>query len=864
MNKYKRYGLFLLLLAAAVLNAQSIQVSLPDTSGFRGDRIIVPIRVHTSLTDQNVTSYQLNIQYDDYYLTVDSVLTKETLTAIAGMSCYHNFPSPNTVRIAAAGTTSLQDEGVLIIIRFRLRRSGYSSLIFTDAQSNFFNEGNPPVELVNGSLNIWEPPTITVYPDGGILAVGETEQLYAYNATEPVYWQTNNPTLAEISSDGMLTALSCGTIQVIAMDGSGLKDTTDNFFEIRPLKLFIGDMSAIEGSVIDIPVYSTLLTGIGIVSGTFALSFDPNILKPLACASEGTLLESCPNVTINTTISGMVKLAFAGSSPLSGEGTLCMIRFQVQKPGWTKLHFIGASFNETLLAKTEDGSLTAESVVNLPVEPLTWDTYVGETVQFAVHGGIQPLTWEVSDSTLAQIDSDGLMTALKSGTVRVFVRDGENSAGISGDICIYNVKVVIGSVYTGSGMIVDVPVLIEKFSGGMAVSAYHIILDFDSGDLTVEDIIVEGTLSNGWSIMRVLSENRISIAAAGANSFNTEGILFKIRFRTDNSLLPGENTEIYFYRLLFNENDPSVMTYSGSVVIADAPAAPVPVFPENESVIDAPDIEFSWETTPDAEHHYLQISTDDVFQTLIFQDTMITENSRMLTGFENGLYYWRVNASSSAGTSEWSAVWSFTVNSQVIETPDVPVLLSPEDGSDRMSAEIEFIWNLSAGADTYRLQVANSSSFADMIFTDTLLTDTPLTISGFEDGLYFWRINASNSAGTSEWSAVWSFTVGPHDDVRKKPDIPRHYALMQNYPNPFNLRTLINYALPERVYVELIIYDLTGKKILTLVSNEQAAGYQSVIWDGCNDKGEPVSTGIYINKFQAGTFAQTKKMVVMK
>lgn len=864
MNRYKLCGLFMIMLVTAFLHAQAIQLSIPDTSGMRGDQIIIPVRVKPSLTDLNVVSYQLNIQFDNYYLAVDSVLTGETLTGISGVtSCYH-FPDPNTIRIAAAGTVPFRDEGDLIYIRFRMLRSGYSSLVFSDYQSNFFNEGSPPVELMNGSLNIWDPPTITVYPDRGILAVGETEQFYVYDATEPVQWQTDNVTLALIDSNGMLTALQCGLVRVMAVDRSGLKDTTDGYFQIRPAKLSIPDTVAMEGSIIDIPVYTTSLTDLGIVSGGFLLTFDGNIIKPLISVKEGTLLETCPNVSINTLNNGIVSLAFAGTAPLSGEGILCMIRFQVQVPGWTMLHFAGASFNEILLAKTVDGSFTAESAENLLIDPYTWNTFVGDTVRFTTNGGTAPYSWDISDPALATIDPDGIMTGLKSGTVRILVRDANNATGISGEIHIYNVKTVIGTVYSGAGKEVDIPVMIERFSGGMAVSAYQAVVSFDSSALDFEDIISDETLSLGWSIMKVQTGNRVSIAAAGANTFNKIGTLFKIRFRIRDSMLTDGNTEIYFHRLFFNEGDPSVIPYSGFIFIADVPETPVLVLPENECVLSTPDVEFLWETSPESEYHCLQISNDYLFQTLIFQDTMVTGNSRIVTDLENGLYYWRVIASNFAGVSEWSTVWRFTINTHIIEIPETPVLLFPANGSEKLSAEICFIWKLSPEADEYRIQIANNLSFTDMICTDTLLSDTTLIVSGFEDGLYYWRVNASNSAGTSEWSPVWFFTVGPHGDITDLSNVPLNYILMQNYPNPFNPTTRISFALPEKVFVELLIYDLSGRKILTLVNAEYTAGYYTVIWNGCNGRGEPVSAGIYIYKLHAGNFERTKKMLFLK
>ena len=93
---------------------------------------------------------------------------------------------------------------------------------------------------------------------------------------------------------------------------------------------------------------------------------------------------------------------------------------------------------------------------------------------------------------------------------------------------------------------------------------------------------------------------------------------------------------------------------------------------------------------------------------------------------------------------------------------------------------------------------------------------------------------------------------------------PQLYALHQNYPNPFNPTTQIRYDLPKNEFVDIIIYDLMGRKIKSLFNTYQNAGYRSVNWNGGNDSGQPVSAGMYIYTIQAGEFRQARKMVLLK
>jgi len=94
--------------------------------------------------------------------------------------------------------------------------------------------------------------------------------------------------------------------------------------------------------------------------------------------------------------------------------------------------------------------------------------------------------------------------------------------------------------------------------------------------------------------------------------------------------------------------------------------------------------------------------------------------------------------------------------------------------------------------------------------------------------------------------------------------IPEEFVLHQNYPNPFNPFTTLRYDLPENGHVNIIIYDMLGREVKTLLNQTQDAGYRSVIWNATNDYGKPVSAGIYLYQIQAGEYMQTKKMVLLK
>ncbi|MCI0513288.1 T9SS type A sorting domain-containing protein [candidate division KSB1 bacterium] len=91
-----------------------------------------------------------------------------------------------------------------------------------------------------------------------------------------------------------------------------------------------------------------------------------------------------------------------------------------------------------------------------------------------------------------------------------------------------------------------------------------------------------------------------------------------------------------------------------------------------------------------------------------------------------------------------------------------------------------------------------------------------------------------------------------------------HFELGQNYPNPFNPTTSIGYRLSKSVDVRLTVYNTLGQAIRSLVNQKLAAGQHTITWNGTNDAGQPVTSGTYFYKIQAGDFVQVNKMVLLK
>lgn len=171
-----------------------------------------------------------------------------------------------------------------------------------------------------------------------------------------------------------------------------------------------------------------------------------------------------------------------------------------------------------------------------------------------------------------------------------------------------------------------------------------------------------------------------------------------------------------------------------------------------------------------------------------------------------------------------------------------------------------------------------SSTVTSDLDSDTTYSVT-IPLMPYSTQYFKFRINGSWNDATAEFpyggparELVVGGTASEHtywynnDTLEVAIDgIPVEFALHQNYPNPFNPVTTINFDLPSITDVTLIIYDITGRKVRTLVSNSNIdAGYKKIVWNGRDDFGNGVATGMYIYRLIAGDFVDVKKMTFLK
>ncbi|MBA4405781.1 hypothetical protein C0389_00760 [bacterium] len=247
----------------------------------------------------------------------------------------------------------------------------------------------------------------------------------------------------------------------------------------------------------------------------------------------------------------------------------------------------------------------------------------------------------------------------------------------------------------------------------------------------------------------------------------------------------------------------------------------------------------------------------------------LVTNSYALSSLTQGAtYYWQVRArlaSPPNTVSNYSSVAQFTVAPGA--SPVVVLPANPLVGQAINSTAANLSWIVpaqSTSALTYDLQISKNKDMSGATLINNLPQPNYKAENLSANTKYYWQVRSRNAGGSfSSYSYKGEFSTGTATAVEED-IIPTTFELSQNYPNPFNPTTKISYALPQNAYVSIKVYDMLGREVRSLVSNEMLAGSHSIEWSGEDNTGNKVASGAYIYRITAGNFVSTKKMVLIK
>jgi len=424
------------------------------------------------------------------------------------------------------------------------------------------------------------------------------------------------------------------------------------------------------------------------------------------------------------------------------------------------------------------------------------------------------------------------------------------------------------------------------------VIAFQTVINYDKTIIQVTGVTTTGTLSATFPAPTVNNDTahgKITIAAAGTSALSGSGTLIIL-----NATMVGKGaTALTFASFQYNEGTPAVTLTNGMVtvpslsVVAGTITTTAPIggtfnLPiTTESLTSAGVISYQFTVTYDPTKINLTgvtiagtlssgFTAPVVNTSVSGQLTVAAAGTVALTGSGNlcivtGVV---VNGGTSAihftkfQYNEGTPAAAGVDGSVFVGTPVKPVLVS------RTPSSVSTISQNNVGS-----FVVHAQDLAGQPLTYTWKENGAVVKGPSADSTYSKRYTSSHgtaftvvcifttTASLSD-STVWNFTI---TGIPIQGSIPTEFALDQNYPNPFNPTTTISFSLPTSSPVTFEIYNLLGVKIRTLMAGQtQSAGVHMITWDGKDDAGMTMPSGVYLYRVHAGSFLASKKMTLLK
>ena len=311
-------------------------------------------------------------------------------------------------------------------------------------------------------------------------------------------------------------------------------------------------------------------------------------------------------------------------------------------------------------------------------------------------------------------------------------------------------------------------------------------------------------------------------------------------------------------------------------VASAAPEIPIPTYPTGGLVVLTADPVLNWAVNAqytDLEFEALYATSDATTDGVLdggISTGWTTNLATNLSGLTPGaIYYWQVrsqNASTHSNTSDYSSVQYFVVSGGA--APVMAILGSPVAGAVIADIEPTLSWILptqSTSQLNYEVEIADNKAMnAAQRIEDLTSNNVKVTLPAGKK--YYWRVRSKTDNGDySYYTGSGEFEIDQSiTDVEPESELPTEFRVSQNYPNPFNPSTTIKFALPASEKVSVKIYDMLGREVATLLNTQLEAGNHQVVWNGQNNYGSIVSTGVYFYRVVSGNNIVVKKMLLMK
>lgn len=311
---------------------------------------------------------------------------------------------------------------------------------------------------------------------------------------------------------------------------------------------------------------------------------------------------------------------------------------------------------------------------------------------------------------------------------------------------------------------IEIPIYASEITEEHGFYSFQFNIAYDSDILFIDTVETTGTLLDDVQVIvnPNYAEGKIRITGASVSKITGSGTLLYIQA----DLLSIGESDLSWEDVLFEGEGGDSLTVNytnGSVTVNDIEPLPAPNLssPANGETGVSISPVLKWQEVEGADSYNVQLSGNDTFTELIVDQTNVIGTSYNVVGLSyETTYYWRVSAENSDGTSDWSAVWSFTTRTEQTDPLDAPTLSSPSNGAVDVELPVTLDWNNVPGATSYDVQLSDDDGFSNLIVDENGITSSNYTVSELDNGTtYYWRARAKNASETSNWSASWSFTT---------------------------------------------------------------------------------------------------------
>ncbi len=923
-------GLLAVILLSGVAVAQTVNVALPDTSGQVGVKIGLPLTIQDDVTGMGISSVEGQITFDPGILNFEDITLGPVGT---GAMVAYNEVSPGVVSFALADSSALEGQGILLYFNFTPIATGYSALSF----DNFmFNNGTPEAVTHDGSITVEEAPTIDVsipttnvdvngYVDVPVQVESDITSYNVYSAEfyieyDPnvvevdtvvlgditsgwtLAYNTTTPGMIEIALAGGTSLTGTGNLVVVTYHAVGSDGSYSDlilggfsfntgfpFASLHNGRIYVGTpnvlgisfptlYSAPGGSeTICLNVDSNATNTQNVLAFEFTFSYDPNVLTPIGYASGDLIPDGDWTIAVNLNAgTGLISVAGAGSTPITGSGTLICFDFNMNGGECDTSAFTINSFtwnNGLPAVEWTNGRVILSTPPGMPslYEPLDSAILNNSTPTFVWENTVPTGSYHLlvaSDETFTDPVIDVTLTD-STYTATSALNDGS-----------YFWKVSPFSACGREGIISDVHTFtIDATPPGTPtlLSPQMGVMINDPTPVFVWNSVTDNLTGVDHYVLQVDQTPSFSNAI--------ERVVTDTTFELDEQL----NDGLYYWRVKAvdvagNEGSwsspPYLFNLDGTV-----PNAPIPISPIG-GFIGSLNVTFSWTavTMPGGSMkkgkagtrspvHYVLVAMDSNYQPLVVDTTMETSISKTVPITAYGTVYWFVYAYDEAGNvSPTSDTVSFGIDVTAPQISNTTILHDTTyEGPFQITTEVRETPDLEAGVKEVHLffQI-NDGDWIDALMSAidsvTYMGTIPGPLGPNSHIKYY--IKAIDAAEPSNEAydpvgapdSVYEFVA---TGVNEALNIPKNFSFKVS-PNPSRGHVTVDLALPTKQFVTVKVYNAIGKLVRTLTSGEMSPGEYRITWNGYSDYGKKVSSGVYFFKVEAGSFRSTKKVIMTR